>query len=57
MDGLTLLASYTYAALAEPGDRWTSGAMTVVGAAPGNRHRGLGHEVDRRGEANALAGS
>lgn len=41
-----LLAGYRYAALAEPGDRWSNAALYPIGAAPKNTARALGHEVD-----------
>jgi hypothetical protein len=41
-----VLAGYRYAALAEPGGRWSSAALYPIGAAPSNTARALGHEVD-----------
>ena len=41
-----LLAGYRYAALAQPGGRWTSAALVPVGASPANSARSLGHEID-----------
>ena len=52
VDELALSAGYRYAALAQPGGRWTSaalypiGAVPPVGNAPGNTARTLGHEID-----------
>ncbi len=46
IDELNLIAGYHYAALAEPGGRWTSAALTPIGAAPANTARSLGHEID-----------
>ena len=43
---VTLLASYRYAELAEAQDRWTAGALSPVGAAPRNRSKTLGHEIE-----------
>ncbi len=39
---------YAFAALAQPGDRWSSGGLVVVGADPNNTSRVLGHEIDAR---------
>jgi hypothetical protein len=41
-----LLAGYRYAALAEPGGRWSNAALAPIGAAPANTSRSLGHEID-----------
>ncbi len=46
LEELGLLAGYRYAALAEPGGRWSSAALYPVGAAPSNTARSLGHEID-----------
>src|SRR5262249_12009196 len=46
IDELGLLAGYRYAALAEPGGRWSSAALYPIGAAPSNTNRSLGHEID-----------
>jgi hypothetical protein len=46
IDELTILAGYRYAALAEPGGRWSSAALTPIGAVPTNTARSLGHEID-----------
>ncbi|APR83037.1 Hypothetical protein A7982_08386 [Minicystis rosea] len=46
IDELNLIAGYHYAALAEPGGRWTNAALTPIGAAPANTARSLGHEID-----------
>ena len=43
---VSLLAGYRYAALAQPGGRWTSAALVPIGAAPANGARSLGHEID-----------
>lgn len=46
VDELSLAAGYHYAALAEPGGRWTSAALVPIGAAPASTARSLGHEID-----------
>jgi hypothetical protein len=46
VDELTLQAGYRYAALAQPGDRWSSASLNPIGAAPTNTSRSLGHEID-----------
>jgi len=46
IEELALLAGYHYAALAQPGGRWTSAALVPVGAAPASTSRSLGHEID-----------
>lgn len=46
LEELGLLAGYRFASLAEPGGRWTSAALTPIGAAPKNTARSLGHEID-----------
>ncbi len=57
VDELGLLAGYRYAALAQPGGRWSNAALYPIGAAPSNTSRSLGHEIDaairrsRRGKA------
>jgi hypothetical protein len=43
-------AGYVLAGLAEPADRWSTGALRAVGAAPDNGSRLLGHEIDARVE-------
>src|SRR5207237_3051327 len=43
-----LSARYAFVGLAEPGDRWSTGSLIAVGAAPGNSSRILGHELDAR---------
>lgn len=46
VDELTLSAGYRFAALADPNGRWTTGALTAVGASNANDSRVLGHEID-----------
>ena len=46
LDELGVILSYRYAALAEPGGRWSGASLSPIGAAPGNASRALGHEVD-----------
>ncbi len=46
VEELGLLAGYRYAALAEPGGRWSNAALSPIGAVPGNTARSLGHEID-----------
>lgn len=46
VEELGLQAGYHYAALAQPGGRWTSAALVPVGAAPASTARSLGHEID-----------
>jgi hypothetical protein len=46
IEELGLLAGYRYAALAQPGGRWTNAALAPIGAAPANGARSLGHEID-----------
>ncbi len=46
IEELGLLAGYRYAALAQPGDRWSDAALYPIGAAPTNTARSLGHEID-----------
>lgn len=43
---LDLDVGYTFVGLAEPGGRWTSANLIVVGASPTNESRILGHEID-----------
>jgi hypothetical protein len=43
---VALLAGYRYASLAQPAGRWTSAALSPIGAAPKNGARPLGHEID-----------
>lgn len=43
---VSLLAGYRYAALAQPGGRWTSAALAPIGAAPTSGASSLGHEID-----------
>jgi hypothetical protein len=46
LDELTISAGYRFAALADPKGRWTTGALTAVGASDANDSRVLGHEID-----------
>jgi hypothetical protein len=46
IDELRFKAGYHYAALAQPGGRWTDAALTPIGASPANTSRALGHEID-----------
>jgi hypothetical protein len=46
IEELGLMAGYRYAALAQPGGRWSDAALFPIGAAPGNTARSLGHEID-----------
>jgi hypothetical protein len=46
IEELRMLFGYHYAALAEPGGRWTSAALVPIGAAPTSAARSLGHEID-----------
>ncbi len=46
VDEVSLLAGYRYAALAQPGGRWSNAALYPIGAAPSNTARTLGHEID-----------
>lgn len=46
IDELRFKAGYHYAALAQPGGRWTDAALTPIGASPANKSRALGHEID-----------
>ena len=46
LEELSLLAGYRYAALAQPGGRWSNAALYPIGAAPSNTARSLGHEID-----------
>jgi hypothetical protein len=46
LDELGILVGYRYAALAQPGGRWTDAALTPIGAAPTSTSRSLGHEID-----------
>jgi hypothetical protein len=46
LDELGLTVGYHYAALAQPGGRWTNAALVPVGAAPASASRSLGHEID-----------
>ncbi len=45
---LLMALGYSFLGLAEPGDRWTTGSLMAVGAAPTNDSVVLGHEVDAR---------
>jgi hypothetical protein len=44
-DILTARLAYQLALLAEPGGRWTTAALSPVGAAPDNTSRALGHQL------------
>jgi hypothetical protein len=46
LEELGLQAGYHYAALAQPGGRWSNAALYPIGAAPTNTSRSLGHEID-----------
>jgi len=46
IEELGLTAGYRYAALAQPGGRWSNAALNPIGAVPGNTSRSLGHEID-----------
>jgi hypothetical protein len=46
VDELTLSAGYRFAALADSKGRWTTGALTAVGASNANDSSVLGHEID-----------
>jgi hypothetical protein len=46
IEELGLTAGYHYAALAQPGGRWTDAALAPIGAAPTSTSRALGHEID-----------
>ncbi|MFT3766763.1 MAG: alginate export family protein [Minicystis sp.] len=46
IDELNLTAGYHYAALAQPGGRWTDAALNPIGAAPSSTSRAMGHEID-----------
>lgn len=46
IEELGMLFGYHYAALAQPGGRWTSAALLPIGAAQANTARSLGHEID-----------
>jgi hypothetical protein len=46
VDELVLNAGYRYAALAQPGGRWSDAALYPIGAVPTNTSRSLGHEID-----------
>ncbi|AUX47133.1 hypothetical protein SOCE26_086450 [Sorangium cellulosum] len=45
-DVLTASAGYTFIGLASPGGRWVTARLLPVGAAPDNKSRTLGHEID-----------
>lgn len=45
-DEVGLSAGYHYAALAQPGGRWSSAALYPIGGVPTNTARALGHEID-----------
>ena len=45
-DALSILGSYTFAALAQPGGRWITSRLFPVGAAADNASRTLGHEMN-----------
>jgi hypothetical protein len=55
VDELGLLAAYHYAALAQPGGRWSDAALAPIGAAPTNTARSLGHEIDASVRVTPLA--
>ena len=44
-DIVTARLAYQLALLAEPGGRWTTAALSPVGAAPDNTSRALGHQL------------
>lgn len=46
LEELSVGAGYRFVGLADPKGRWVTGALTTVGAAPGNDSAVLGHEVD-----------
>jgi hypothetical protein len=46
VETIHMAVRYVYAALAEPGDRWSTAALIPVGAAPDNKARSLAHEID-----------
>jgi hypothetical protein len=45
-DELALDAGYRFAGLAAPTGRWSTSALTPIGAAPSNTSHVLGHEID-----------
>ena len=55
-DDLTVKTAYTFVGLAQPRDRWSTGYLIPVGAAPENDSRMLGHEIDVSLELNPWEG-
>ncbi|MBW2453228.1 MAG: alginate export family protein [Deltaproteobacteria bacterium] len=53
-DELLMALGYSFLGLADPADRWTTGTLTAVGAAPDNDSAILGHEIDARLEYRPL---
>ena len=51
---LLMALGYSFLGLADPADRWTTGTLAAVGAAPDNASSIIGHEVDARLEYRPL---
>ncbi len=52
---ILMALGYSFLGLAEPGDRWTTGTLMAVGAAPDNESPIIGHEIDARIEYSPLS--
>jgi hypothetical protein len=51
---ILMALGYSFLGMAEPADRWTTGNLMAVGAAPDNESPVIGHEIDARLEYSPL---